>query len=45
MKHLLHNDTHWDLFVDNIEILFDKYENIDKSTMGFPEDWYTILKR
>lgn len=45
MKHLLHNDTHWDLFVDSIEILFEKYENIDKSTMGFPEDWYTILKR
>ena len=44
MKQLLKNDDHWDLFVDNIEILFDKYEQVDIRTMGFPEDWKELLE-
>lgn len=38
MKHLLKNDAHWKIFVRDIENLFDVYESIDISTMGFPEE-------
>lgn len=44
LKHLLKNDTHWNLFVDNIELLFDKYECVQISTMGFPENWKELLQ-
>lgn len=44
LKHLLKNDTHWNLFVDNIELLFDKYERVQISTMGFPENWKELLQ-
>lgn len=44
MKHSLKNDTHWNLFVDNIELLFDKYECAKNSTMGFPENWNELLE-
>ena len=27
MKYLLKNDLHWNMFVDKIEMLFDKYQN------------------
>jgi len=43
MKHLLKNDTHWNLFVDKIEMLFDKYESVQINTMGFPENWKDML--
>ena len=43
LKHLLKNDTHWNLFVDNVELLFDKYECVQISTMGFPENWKELL--
>jgi len=43
MKHLLKNDTHWNLFVDKIDMLFDKYERVQTSTMGFPENWKDML--
>ena len=44
MKHLLRSDTHWNLFVDKIEMLFEKYESVQIGTMGFPEDWKEILQ-
>ena len=44
LKHLLKNDTHWNLFVDNIELFFDKYECVQISTMGFPENWKELLQ-
>jgi len=44
MKYLLKNDTHWNLFVDNIELLFDKYDNVQIKTMGFPKDWKQLLE-
>ena len=44
MKHLLKNDSHWNLFVDNIELLFDKYESVQIKTMGFPENWKDLLQ-
>lgn len=44
MKHLLKNNIHWNLFVDNIELLFDKYENVQIKTMGFPTNWKELLE-
>ena len=39
MKQILKNDKHWNLYVDQIELLIDKYEKVDVKTMGFPDDW------
>ena len=39
LKHLLKSNDHWNLFVDKIELLFDKYESVDIKTMGFTENW------
>lgn len=44
LKHLLKNDVHWRSFVDKIELLFEKYESVNISTMGFPETWKELLK-
>jgi len=44
LKHLLVNDKHWNLFVDKIEMLFDKYESVDIKTMGFPNNWKELLE-
>jgi len=44
IRTLLKKDLHWNTYVDNIGLLFDKYENIDISTMGFPENWSELLK-
>lgn len=44
MKHLLKGDSHWNIFLDQIQILFDKYEHVDKTTMGFPENWMEVLR-
>lgn len=44
LKHLLKNDVHWNLFVDNIELLFDKYQYVKISTMGFSENWKELLQ-
>lgn len=41
---LLKKDSHWNMYVDNIGLLFDKYEDIDIKTMGFPENWNELLK-
>lgn len=43
-KAYLENDNHWNLFADKIEMLFDKHENVDITTMGFTEKWKEILK-
>ncbi|MBQ9991290.1 MAG: Abi family protein [Lachnospiraceae bacterium] len=44
MKHLLKQDAHWNLFVDKIEMLFDKYESVQINTMGFPPNWKDLLR-
>lgn len=43
MKHILKNDSRWNLYVDEIEILIEKYEKINIETMGFPENWKDFL--
>lgn len=43
MKHLLHHDSHWNLFVEKIETLFEKYECVQIKTMNFTDNWKEIL--
>ena len=43
LKRLLPDDRHWKEFVDTIQLLFEKYPHVEKSTMGFPENWIEIL--
>ena len=45
LKYILPSDRHWEEFVDTIQLLFEKYTHVDKSTMGFPKNWMSILKR
>jgi hypothetical protein len=33
------------LYVDQIELLIDKYEKVDVKTMGFPDDWKKLLEQ
>lgn len=44
LKYILPTDRHWIEFIDTIQLLFEKYPHVDKSTMGFPENWIHILK-
>lgn len=44
LKHLLKKDSHWILFVEQIEALFDKYESVNIKTMGFPDNWKELLE-
>lgn len=44
LKQLLKNDSHWNIFVDKIDMLFGKYESVDIKTMGFPENWKELLE-
>ena len=44
MKYLLKNDLHWNMFVDKIEMLFDKYQSVQIKTMGFPDNWKELLE-
>lgn len=44
LKQLLKNDSHWNIFVDKIDMLFEKYELVDIKTMGFPENWKELLE-
>ena len=43
LKHLLKSYDHLNLFVDKVELLFDKYESVDIKTMGFTENWKELL--
>lgn len=43
LRTLLKNDSHWNLFVDGVEMLFEKYERVNKKSMGFPENWKELL--
>ncbi len=45
MKQILKNDKHWNLYVDQIELLIDKYEKVDVKTRGFPDDWKKLLEQ
>lgn len=43
MKHILNNDNHWKDFIDQIELLFEKYTSVKPKLMGFPNNWKDVL--
>lgn len=45
LKYILPHDRHWIEFVDTIQLLFEKYPHVNKTTMGFPEEWMELLKK
>ena len=38
------NDAHWNQYVDQIELLINKYEKVDVETMGFPKNCKELLQ-
>lgn len=42
-KHLLMNNSQWITFVSSLKELFEKYPVVDKTTMGFPDNWQDVL--
>ena len=44
MRSILKEDSHWNIFVDQIEMLFEKYEKVDIKTMGFTKEWKKLLE-
>lgn len=44
LKHLLMNDRHWNLLVERIELLFEKYESVEIKNMGFSDNWKELLQ-
>ena len=45
IKYLGNGDTHWNDFVNSIEMLIKKYPAVKIEAMGFPENWKEILIR
>lgn len=45
MKHILRNDKHWNLYVNQISELINKYDKVDINTMGFPQNWKELLEQ
>lgn len=43
MNLILDNDNHWKDFVDQIELLFEKYPSVKPELMGFPNNWKDLL--
>lgn len=43
LKHTVGISDHWVTFVHGIDSLFEKYEEVDKTSMGFPDDWKNYL--
>ena len=43
LYHLIPHDIHWVDFVNNIELLIEKYPSIKIETMGFPANWKNLL--
>ncbi|MDE6470743.1 MAG: Abi family protein [Eubacterium sp.] len=43
MNHILDNDNHWKDFVDQIELIFEKYPFVKPELMGFPNNWKDLL--
>ena len=44
IRMLLKKDKHWNTFVEQVELLFEKYEHVDFKTMGFPKNWKELLE-
>ena len=44
IKELNSTNPHWFAFVDELELLFEKYPEAKKETMGFPKNWKALLE-
>lgn len=44
ISRLVKHDTHWMDFLDEMELIIEKYSVVNISTMGFPTEWKECLK-
>ena len=44
IKHILSGHKKWNGFVDELKALIEKYDIVDITTMGFPDDWEELLR-
>lgn len=45
MRKLCKDQREWDSFITNLSALLDQYDKINKELIGFPENWYDLLRR
>lgn len=44
LRYLLKTDYQWNMFVDKLEMLIEKYDNVKIDKMGFPSNWKELLE-
>ncbi|BBI36676.1 Abi family protein [Cohnella abietis] len=44
VKYMINDKTYWNSWVERLRALIDEYTEVDKGLIGFPEDWYHLLK-
>ncbi|WDF51015.1 Abi family protein [Paenibacillus sp. KACC 21273] len=45
MKYFIPNKDVWNDWLEKLKSLLDMYSEIDRTLIGFPPDWYTVLKK
>lgn len=45
IKYLIHDKTYWNSWTERLNALMDEYTEVDKVLIGFPENWYDLLKK
>lgn len=45
LKYLINDERAWDDFIANLEALFERYDSVDKTLIGFPINWVALLKQ
>ncbi|GGD85212.1 hypothetical protein GCM10010911_49520 [Paenibacillus nasutitermitis] len=44
VKHMINDNTYWYRRVERLRTHIDEYTEVDKAMIGFPENWYYLLK-
>jgi abortive infection bacteriophage resistance protein len=44
VKYMIKDKTYWNSWVERLRALVEEYTEVDKALIGFPKDWYRLLK-
>jgi len=44
VKYMVKDKTYWNSWVERLRTLIDEYSEVDNALIGFPTDWYRLLK-
>jgi abortive infection bacteriophage resistance protein len=44
VKYMINDKTYWNSWVERLRTLIEEYTEVDKALIGFPENWYYLLK-